>query len=42
MRELFGTDHRATITTPGRVIRALRLTRLPRLVNVIKGESSLF
>ncbi|MEA2169036.1 MAG: AATGal transferase [Solirubrobacteraceae bacterium] len=42
MCELFGTGAERTVTTPGRVIRALRLERLPRLVNVVKGEASLF
>lgn len=42
MRQLFGTGDERTVTAPGRVIRALRLERLPRLINVVKGESSLF
>lgn len=42
IRAVVGGADRQPLTGPGRIIRRLRLERLPRLVNVAAGHVSLF
>lgn len=41
LRAVVGAHDRDAVTGAGRLIRALRLERLPRLVNVVRGDASL-
>src|SRR3954447_9888805 len=42
VRAVIGASTEVPVTRPGRVLRALRLDRLPRLVNVVAGHVSFF
>ena len=42
LRAIVGADPHAAVTPVGRVMRATRLDRLPRLFNVVAGSASLF
>jgi len=42
LRAVFGAGERLPVTSVGRILRATRLERLPRLYNVVAGHASLF
>jgi lipopolysaccharide/colanic/teichoic acid biosynthesis glycosyltransferase len=42
VRAVVGADERAPLTPAGRFLRAARLERLPRLLNVVSGSASIF
>lgn len=42
VRAVVGAGEQSPVTGAGRLIRATRTERLPRLLNVVRGDSSLF